>query len=46
MSSRGSVQGIRKRRIGNFANGVEAWNIFLAIRVQAFPHNALQMIKY
>ena len=38
--------GLSKRHIGDFASWVEAWNIFLAIRVQAFPHTALQMIKY
>ena len=39
-------KGLSKRHIRDFANWVEAWNIFLAIRVQAFPHTALQMIKY
>ena len=39
-------KGLSKRRIEDFASWVEAWNIFLAIRVQAFPHIAIQMIKY
>ena len=38
--------GSHKRRNGDFANWVDAWNIFMAIWVQAFPHTALQLVMY
>ena len=35
-----------KRRVVDFPSWMEAWNIFLAIRVQTAPQTAPQLVKY
>ena len=35
-----------KRCVGDFASWMEAWNVYLAIRVQSAPRLAQQLIKY
>ena len=42
----GKRSGGSKRRIGDFASWMEAWCIFMAIRVHAFPESGLQLVKY
>ena len=35
-----------KRQVHDLASWLEAWNIFLAVRVQSHPREALQLVKY
>ena len=42
----GKRSGGSKRCIGDFASWMEAWCIFMAIRVHAFPESGLQLVKY
>ena len=42
----GKRSGGSKRRIGDVASWMEAWCIFMAIRVHAFPESGLQLVKY
>ena len=35
-----------RRQVHDLASWLEAWNIFLAVRVQSHPREALQLVKY
>ena len=39
-------KGARRLRVVDLATWLEAWNIFLAVRIQTAPDSALALVKY